>query len=93
MRSSKVSAELDEEFGFAVAYTRKFVENVLDGVGVGTIGHRLKGWSCVHVGRKDKAIEPMLTNGTRIKTLRDVSTDEKPNNEPSVVRPQELIGR
>ena len=88
-----MSAELDEKFGFAVLYTREFVENVLDGVGVATIGHRQKSWGCVHVGRKDKAIEPMLTNGTRIKTLRDVSTDEKPNNEPSVVRPQERIKR
>ena len=34
-----------------------------------------------YIERKGRAIDPMLTTGTRIETLCDVSADEKPQQE------------
>ena len=77
MRSAEKSAELDEQLGFAGSDLVKFVEDVLNGISIGTISHRRKRCRRVDVDRKGRAIDPMLTTGTRIKTLRDVSADEK----------------
>ena len=81
MCSSKGSAKLNDEFRFAGTNTLEFVDDLLDGVGVGTISHvqrNVDGKVWFFVERMGRVIGPVVSTGNRIKTLRDVLTDEKP---------------